>query len=771
MPIAPARSPLPPFVEPQLATLVPKAPEGDDWIHELKFDGYRILARVDQGRVTLLSRRAKDWTPKFPGVRDGVARLPARTALIDGEVAVPLPDGRTSFQALQNALGRNGAGAVYYVFDLLHLDGRDLRGEPLEARKQALKDLLAGAPAGLPVFYSDHVVGHGNRFLAQARERGLEGIVSKKRRDPHRTGRSLGWLKAKCILRQEFVIGGFTEPEGSREALGAILIGYYDAGKLVFAGKVGTGFSQAVLRDLRRRLGRLAQAECPFAERPPAAFIGRTAHWTRPELVAEVAFIEWTHDGRLRHPSFQGLREDKPARDVVREIPSAEAARIATAAGRSAAARTEDEESESESEEQPMGASADEQAPDDDADSSAGTGKSSKTRPRAASKARPTAAAKGTAASSRTKKAAASPPFSASAHPPGPSATRKRPPAASPESTSSDGGSAASVVTTGLKKGEAAVLGQRLSNPDRVYYPELGLTKLDLARYYEAVGEAMLPHVQTRPLSLVRCPEGIAGTCFYVKHMKLNHSPTLTQIAIRESKKTSQYLAVDTVEGLVTLAQMGMLEVHIWNSTRDHLENPDRFVLDLDPGPEVPWAETVQAAQLCRKTLEQVGLESFVKTTGGKGLHVVVPIVPDFDWDSCLSLSRAIAELIVRQRPREYTTDMPKAGRERKILIDYYRNVRGATSVAAFSTRKRPEATVSVPIGWDELHADLRPDTFTMKSVPERLASLRQDPWKRYFTTRQAVPRDLARLMRSSDGPTPAPTGPRPPTKGSAKGS
>ena len=261
----------------------------------------------------------------------------------------------------------------------------------------------------------------------------------------------------------------------------------------------------------------------------------------------------------------------------------------------------------------------------------------------------------------------------------------------------------------GEKKGEVSVLGERLSNPDRVYYPDAGITKLDLARYYEAVGESMLPHVRGRPLSLVRCPEGIAGDCFYAKHVALHVSRSLTQIPIRESKKTAQYLVVDSVPGLVALAQMGMLEIHTWNSTREHLENPDRFVLDLDPGPEVPWSETVEAAQLCRSTLKEVGLEGFLKTTGGKGLHVVVPTAPELDWEASLALSRAIAELIVKQRPRRYTTDMPKAGRERKILIDYFRNSRGATSVAAFSTRARPGATVSVPIAWDELDARLRP--------------------------------------------------------------
>jgi bifunctional non-homologous end joining protein LigD len=698
----------------------------------------------------------------FPGVKAAVARLPARTALIDGEVAVPLPDGRTSFQALQNALSRSGAGTVYYAFDLLHLDGRDLTGEPLETRKQALQELVAGAPGGTAVFFSGHVAGNGSRFFDQARERGLEGIVSKRRREPYRSGRSLSWLKTKCVSRQEFVIGGFTEPEGAREALGALLIGYYDrAGKLMFAGKVGTGFSQKVLRDLRKRLGLLQQSACPFAVPPPPAFVGRTAHWVRPELVGEVNFIEWTHDGRLRHPSFQGLRADKPARDVVREAPSAPtaeadepsadaeaaeelqlpaaAAAAADAAGdppatedrRHAAARARPVSSKRRT--STAGATRKRARGDG--------GAAPATRKRAHGAADDSAGASGKAPAGRDKPAAAarkhgSNGSNGAAHPGAGKGAAARAPAAS-----------ASIARQKLKAGEVEVLGQRLSNPDRVYYPDAGLTKLDLARFYEQVGEAMLPHVGARPLSLVRCPEGLPGGCFYVKHMKLNTSPVLAQIPIRESQKMAQYLVVDSVPGLVALAQMGMLEIHIWNSTRDHLEQPDRFVMDLDPGPEVPWSETMEAARLCRATLKKVGLESFVKTTGGKGLHVVVPIVPDLDWDSVLALSRGIAELIVRQGPQQYTTDMAKKGRERKILIDYLRNIRGATSVCAFSTRARPGATVSVPLAWDELDDDLRPDAFTIKTVPDRLRAQRQDPWKRYFSIEQAVPRDLAKLL------------------------
>jgi bifunctional non-homologous end joining protein LigD len=624
---------------------VDQAPDGDDWLHELKYDGYRILARLDGGTATLASRRANDWTAKFPTVRAAVEALPARNAVLDGEVAVPAADGRTSFQALQNALGGGAGAALYFVFDLLWLDSEDLTGLPLEERKQRLAKLLAGAKrtAG-PLRYSDHVVGQGRAFFQQAQARGLEGIISKRRGEPYRRGRSTGWLKTKCITRQEFVIGGFTDPEGSRSGIGALLVGTYDAeGKLAFAGKVGTGFSQKTLGELRRKLVPLEQKQAPFAVVPPPGWLGRPAHWVRPELVAEVAFIEWTDDGRLRHPSFQGLREDKKPQSVVRERPTS------------------------------TGAIAPE-----------------KTVARSASK-----------------------------------------------SASKPAG-----------KDGPVVLGERISNPDRVVYPAVPLTKLDVARYYESVAEAMLPHVTGRPLSLVRCPEGLAGQCFYMKHYPMGVPASLAQVPIKEKSKTGNYLVVDSPQGLVALAQLGVLEVHPWNSTRDRLEHPDRFILDLDPGPEVKWAEVIETAKLIRERLQSLKLESYVKTTGGKGLHVVVPVEPVLDWDRNLALSRAIAGLIEAERPKRYTTNLSKAGREDKILIDYLRNNRGSTAVAAFSTRAKPQATVSVPVAWDELGPKLTSERFTVNTVGKYLAGQKRDPWADFFRKKQKLPSEVLRLLR-----------------------
>ena len=319
--------------QPQLATLVAQAPDGDEWLHEIKFDGYRIGCVVRAGRATLHSRNGKDWTERFAPVAEAAAALPVKSALLDGEVAVLLPDGKTSFQALQNSLvARGDSPLVYFAFDLHELDGADLRARPLEARKEALRALLRPKPArkggSLPtVRYSDHVVGQGPRVFAEACRTGLEGIIAKRRSDPHRDGRTTGWLKVKCVARQEMVIAGFTEPEGSRTGIGALLLGVYEGERLVYAGKVGTGFTQAMLVSLRSRLDPLVRKTCPFQPPPETRLVGKRTHWVEPTLVAEVAFIEWTSDGRIRHPSFQGLRADKDPRDVRREEPQREPAK------------------------------------------------------------------------------------------------------------------------------------------------------------------------------------------------------------------------------------------------------------------------------------------------------------------------------------------------------------------------------------------------------------------------------------------------------------
>jgi bifunctional non-homologous end joining protein LigD len=630
----------------QLATLVGEPPQGDDWLHEMKFDGYRIAAALENGEARLTSRNGNDWTAQFPGVAEDVEGLPARSALIDGEVAVVLPSGTTSFQALQNAMGGGGGGEiVYFAFDLLHLEGYDLTAAPLEERKKALSSLLSAAGGTRAIRFSDHVVGEGEAFFKSACGLGLEGIISKRRDARYEGGRGRSWLKVKCLRRQEFVIGGWTDPEGSRVGIGALLLGVYDAaGALAFAGKVGTGFTAKTLRDLEKRLAPLARPSSPFAR---ARIPGVTrAHWVEPELVAEVRFTEWTGDGRLRHPSFQALREDKKAREVVRER------------------------------EAPAGSDA----------------------PKAAAAPRP--------ARARSRE--------------GEALHRK----------------AGSRSRAGK---EAEVAGVKLTNADRVVFDGPKVTKLDLARYYERIADRILPQIAGRPLTLVRGPEGASKPTFYMKHSGVWAPKALRRVDIQERTKVGEYLVVDDLSGLVSLVQMGILEIHTWNSTASQLEKPDRVVFDLDPDPSVPWTRVADAARLLRARLEDLGFASFLKTTGGKGLHIVVPLRPGATWEDSFAFTRGVSEQIERAAPREFTTEIPKAARKGKILIDYLRNNRGNTSVAAYSTRAKPPAPVSTPITWDELTSTLRPDQYTLANIDERLRRLKKDPWADYGTVRQRL--------------------------------
>jgi bifunctional non-homologous end joining protein LigD len=628
-----------PRYDPQLAQLVKQAPSGDEWLHELKYDGYRIGCRIDGGSATLLSRNGKDWTAAFPEVARAAARLPVTSALIDGEVCVLLPDGRTSFQALQNLAAADRSRLVYFAFDLLYLDGRPLLDEPLEARKAALKKIVRGER----ILFSDHLDADGPEAHRQACRLRLEGIISKPRRAPYQSGKRAGWVKTKCVARQEFVVGGFTDPEGSRAGIGALLVGVYDKDRLVFAGKVGTGFTTKVARDLRTTLDRLEVPQSPFVP-PPPGWLGRNAHWVKPTLVAEVEFTEWTDEGKIRHPSFQGLRRDKRATSVVRENPHPS------------------------------------------------TPRTSGTRTRGTTRIPST-------------------------------------------STSSSRRTPSTFSTTRAER--PVVRGIGISHPERVMYERPPLTKLDVAQYYERIAEAMMPHVDGRPLTLVRCGEGLARGCFYMKHSKLWSPPALTRVKIREKTKVGEYLVIESPEALVSLVQMDILEIHTWNTRHRNVEYPDRIVLDLDPGPEIAWKTVVGAARAVRKLLQTLDLDSFVKTTGGRGLHVVIPLAPRHDWQACLDFSRAVAAALVRHDPELFTTTFAKRGRERQILIDFMRNNRTNTSIAAFSTRAREGAPVSVPLSWTELTPSLDPASFTVLTVPGRLKRQKRDPWAAYFTLKQ----------------------------------
>ena len=689
------RAVMPRTVAPELATLVSAPPAGGQWLHEIKFDGYRVVCEVRRGKAQLLTRHGKDWSARFAPVEAAAAALPVDTAILDGEVTVLLPDGKTSFQALQESLGgdggvnsrgggaggRDGAEMVYFVFDLLYLDGHDLRPAPLLERKQALRALLDAAGIGTgsgPIRWSDHVAGQGEDFYRQACRFGLEGIVSKRADLAYRSGRSKDWLKVKCLQRQELVIGGFTDPEGARAGLGALLLGFYEDGRLVFAGKVGTGFTAQVLVDLRRRLERSERQSPPFVN-PPRGAEARGAHWVQPKLVCEVAFTEWTRDGHLRHPTFQGLREDKPAREVRRELP----------------------------EPPPAASRGDAGAP---RRSSGGAKKAAPAKAVKGARAARAADIKTIAAKATAAKGAVAKSTAAAGH-----------------------------VSAPKPRGAVEVAGVRLSHPDKVLYPGRGLTKRDLAQYYERIAGWILPHIANRPLVLVRCPEGQGGECFYQKHLTEQFPDAVLRVAVEEGGKTVQYGAVDSLAGLISLVQMGALELHVWGAHRDQVERPDYAVFDLDPDVGLAWERVVEAALGLRDLLAETGLRSFLKTTGGKGLHVVLPLARRHGWDELKAFTRAVVEGMVASQPDRFTSNPLKARRRGRIFVDYLRNGRGATSIAAYSTRSRPGAPVSTPLAWEELDGDVRADTYTIENLPERLESLAADPWREMSAVKQSI--------------------------------
>ncbi|MDB5395977.1 MAG: ligD [Rhodospirillales bacterium] len=633
-------SPLPDFIPPQLATRVARPPTGKDWLHEIKFDGYRVLARIIDGTVTLLTRRGHDWTNRFGPIGPALAKIGVKQALIDGEVVVMTDAGVTDFGKLQATL----AGEARYpmslqAFDLLHLDGEDLTGKQLIDRKSLLQPLIADLGQQSTILYSDHIEDLGDKVFAQACQLALEGVVSKRRDAPYRSGRTDSWVKSKCIERQEFIIVGYTKSSVAGKGLGSLLLAYYRGEELIYAGRVGTGFNEASVKAIRAALDNLRRDTPPF-KKPPAG-AGHDVTWVEPQLVCEVEFLTWTEDGLLRHASFKGLREDKAAQEVTIERPQA------TPQSRSKAAMAEQETPTAE----PSGA------------------------------------------------------------------------------------------------GEQALAKITLTHPDRVLDPESGLTKRGLAEYLALVADRMLPHVTGRPISFVRCPGGTAKACFYQKHIETKLPPGIGSVTIKEKEGTGDYLTIDNAEGLIGLAQMGVLEVHPWGSRADDVEKPDRLVFDFDPAPDVPFTWVVEAALAMRKRLEKLGLESFLKTTGGKGLHVVAPFKREHEWPLIKEFARAVATATAAESDR-YVTVMTKAKRTGKIFIDFFRNDRGATAVAPYSTRARPGAPVATPLHWREATPALTPSHFTVEAMARRLAQLPDDPWAPMLTMKQAIGQAALKEMK-----------------------
>ncbi|HVB59537.1 MAG TPA: DNA ligase D [Candidatus Acidoferrales bacterium] len=588
----------------QLATLVDSPPEGDGWLHEIKFDGYRLMAFLADGEVRLRTRNGNDWSRKFPSIYAAVAKLEAKAAVLDMEAVVLDNFGKSSFHAMQRALGEGGnpQSIQAYVFDLLHLDGKDMTGEALASRKKMLEALLKKSQDGKSLHYSDHVAGQGAEMIAKSCAMGLEGIVSKMADAPYRAGRQKSWLKSKCVKRQEFVIVGHTAARKGSRAIGALHLGYNDKGDLTYAGKVGTGFSMRDAQDLYDRLAKLETKTSAIKNVPRS--VVRSAHWVKPSLLCEVSFTEWTEDGHIRHSSFQGLREDKRPQEVTMEKP----VRV------------------------------------------------------------------------KTKTV---------------SGKRK---------------------TDGLE-----IFGVKVSHPDRVVFGDTGATKGDLAQYYGTVAPWILKDLTGHPLSLLRCPEGTAGDCFYQRSPGTGLGPDVKPFTWKHKGKSYEYLYIENEKGLIELVQMGAIELHPWGARAERIDYPDRLIFDLDPAPDVPFDTVKLAARDLHRRLEGQGLKSFLKCTGGKGLHVTAPLAGKDNWEMVKAFGAAIAGDMVRDVPSAYVATMSKAKRQGKIFVDYFRNDYTATAIADFSVRARAGAPVAVPLEWKELDRLRAADQFTIGDVLNRL--------------------------------------------------
>ena len=643
-----AESKLPEFVPPSLAALSDKAPSGSNWLHEIKFDGYRMEARLEHGKVRLLTRKRQNWTHRFPPIADAVAALPATTALLDGEVVVEDDNGISNFSLLQTDLkdGRSDRFA-YYVFDLLHLDGRDLTGAPLVERKAALERLLKGSGKSGVVRYAGHFDDSGPLILRHACDMGLEGIVSKRRDASYRSGRSDNFVKTKCYGRQEFIVAGYTPSAAASRSIGALIVADHANRQLRYAGRVGTGYTQKMAHDLFRRLTALKTDRRPVEL--PADERRKDIVWVTPKVVVDAEFAGVTHGGVLRQASFKGIREDKTADEVVREVPVTAAATAKR---------------------QPV----------------------------------------------RRMASAASKPAKSSLKPAKPSSKPAKPSSPKNKSARADGGS------------------KNLTHPDRIYWPDVGITKRDLAEYYISVWDWIKPHIVDRALSLVRAPEGITGETFFQKHIAANVKFSPLRRAV--PGKDHDVIVVETVDDLVALVQSAALEIHVRGSRLGSLESCDRIVFDLDPGEGVAWPQIVAAAHETRERLKGEKLESFVKLSGGKGIHVVVPIA-DADWETTKLFTQRIAARMAADTPKLYLAKMTKSLRKGRVFIDYFRNSREATSVAPYSSRARPGAPVSAPITWERLSRTTGGNDFTVLDLKKRL---KDDAWAEIGKVRQKLP-------------------------------
>ena len=623
---------LPRKLSPQLATLSKTVPSGGDWLCEIKFDGYRVMAHIDKREVRLVTRGGHDWSARMKSLAAAVAALDLQSTWLDGEIVVMNDDGVPDFNALQNAFdSARTESIVYYLFDLPYFEGYDLRRVPLHQRRTLLRQVLEARGAGDRIRFSEDFPGDVASVLAQVCQLKLEGVIAKRPDAPYLSERTESWLKLKCSQRQEFVIGGFVDRTGAAAEVGSLLLGVHnDDGQLVYAGNVGTGWDGKTARELHRKLSQLEIDESPFDVRDPGGrgrWSRRTAaaveRWVEPRLVAEVTFAEWTPDGHVRHASFKGLRDDKAAAEIVRE----RSAEIATA--------------------------------------------------------------------------------------PAPAAAPAR---ATPKTPTT-----------------------KVSNPDRIIDPSTGLKKLDLVRYYESVADWILPHLIGRPVSLVRGPTGVGGELFFQKHGDKLGIPGIRELDASLWPGHLPLLEIANVQALVGAAQMNVIELHTWNSTVGNIDKPDRVVFDLDPGEGVAWTQLQEAAVLTHTMLSELGLRSWLKTSGGKGLHVLVPLAPRLDYDNVNGFAKAVVQHLAATIPSRFVAKSGASNRTGRIFVDYLRNGHGATTAAAYSARARPGLGVSMPVAWEALSSLKSGAHWTIATAREHLSFQKVDPWAAYGSTAQTL--------------------------------
>ena len=638
-PAGAVKAAMPATLAPQLASLASAAPTSGDWSWEIKLDGYRLMARIEGGKVRLITRGGHDWSARMPGLVKALSELGLHSAWLDGEIVVLGKTGTPDFNALQNAFDRSRTeGIVYFLFDVPYFEGHDLRRVPLAARRQLLKQFVDEHP-GEHIRFSADFDADAASILESARRMGLEGVIAKRKDAPYESRRTETWLKLKNKLQQEFVIAGYTDRSSGEAEIGSLLLALHDdSEQLIYVGNVGTGWSAASATALKKQLKMIERAESPFGARPlhkhrwavrdPAA-----QHWVKPVLVAQIQFSDWTPDSQVRHAKFLGLRSDKDAKAVHRE---------------------------------------------------------------------------------------------SAVMPAGPA-----------------------LVTAGSN-----VVGDtQVSHPQRVVDASTGVTKLELVRYYESVAEWMLPHLKGRPCSLVRGPTGVAGELFFQKHVDTLQIAEIKQLDATLWPGHAALLEVPTKKALIAAAQMNVIEVHTWNALSRKIDQPDRMVFDLDPGEGERWQRVLEAATLVRGMLQELALESWLKTSGGKGLHVVVPLAPRSDWDTVKGFAQAVVQHLARVVPQRFVAKSGAANRVGRVFVDYLRNNHGATTAAAFSVRARPGLGVSMPLAWEDVSTLKRGDQWTLRTAREHLSFQTVDPWADYWRCKQTLTVGLKTLGVSPAAP------------------